>query len=29
MAHIADAIVVACIDFRFQQYIDDWLKKTF
>ena len=23
--HIADAIVVACIDFRFQEYLKNWL----
>ncbi len=26
MAHITDAIVVTCMDFRFQKYIDEWLK---
>src|SRR3990167_6831918 len=29
MSHLADAIVITCIDFRFQQYIDDWLKQNF
>lgn len=24
MAHTCDAIVVSCIDFRFQKYIKDW-----
>jgi carbonic anhydrase len=24
MAHICDAVVVCCIDFRFQQYIRNW-----
>lgn len=24
MSHVADAIVIACIDFRFQQYLRDW-----
>jgi len=26
---IADAIVVHCIDFRFQKYLDDWLAERF
>jgi hypothetical protein len=25
--HITDAIVVHCIDFRFQKYIDPWLQE--
>ena len=29
MSHIADAIVITCIDFRFQEYIDNWLQKEF
>ena len=27
-AHTCDAIVVSCIDFRFQKYIRDWLDKN-
>lgn len=27
--HECEAVVVTCIDFRFQQYIDEWLKDTF
>lgn len=27
--HISDALVVACIDFRFQKYISRWLQKNF
>ncbi|MFA6005687.1 MAG: carbonic anhydrase [Patescibacteria group bacterium] len=27
MAHICDAAVVACIDFRFQKFIRDWTDK--
>lgn len=27
MAHACDAIVVCCIDFRFQKYIRDWTDK--
>lgn len=27
--HICDAIVVACIDFRFQKFIKIWLEKNF
>ncbi len=27
--HICDGLVVACIDFRFQKYIKDWLGKNF
>jgi carbonic anhydrase len=27
--HICDAFVVACIDFRFQKYIKNWLEKNF
>ena len=26
--HSCDAVVVTCIDFRFQKYIKDWLDKT-
>lgn len=26
--HSCDAIVVSCIDFRFQNYLRDWLDKT-
>jgi len=26
---VADAIVVHCIDFRFQKYLNDWLAKRF
>ncbi|PIU37307.1 hypothetical protein COT02_01540 [Candidatus Roizmanbacteria bacterium CG07_land_8_20_14_0_80_34_15] len=26
--HTCDAFVVACIDFRFQKYIKDWLEKN-
>ncbi len=26
--HACDAFVVACIDFRFQKYIKDWLEKN-
>lgn len=26
--HTCDGFVVACIDFRFQKYIKDWLKKN-
>ena len=29
MAYFADAIVITCIDFRFQEYIDIWLKQNF
>jgi carbonic anhydrase len=28
MPHTCDAFVVACIDFRFQKYIKDWLGKN-
>lgn len=28
MAHSCDAIVVSCIDFRFQKYIREWLDKN-
>jgi carbonic anhydrase len=28
MRHLCDALVVACIDFRFQKYINKWLKKN-
>src|SRR3990172_4132441 len=27
LSHTCDAIVVACIDFRFQQYIRDWTNR--
>ena len=27
--HTCDGLVVACIDFRFQKYIKDWLEKNF
>lgn len=27
--HITDAIVVHCIDFRFQKYLDPWLRERF
>jgi len=27
--HTCNALVVACIDFRFQKYIKDWLGKNF
>ena len=29
MTHTCDALVVSCIDFRFQKYIRDWLDKNF
>jgi len=28
MAHITDCCIVACIDFRFQKYIKDWIEKN-
>ncbi|OGD09858.1 hypothetical protein A2397_04745 [Candidatus Amesbacteria bacterium RIFOXYB1_FULL_44_23] len=28
MSHICDAIVVCCIDFRFQKFIRDWTDKN-
>lgn len=28
MPHIAKEIVIHCIDFRFQKFIDEWLKKN-
>lgn len=28
MAHICDALVVSCIDFRFQKFIRNWLDKN-
>lgn len=28
MAHTTDAIVVHCIDFRFQKFVSDWLDKN-
>ena len=27
--HVCDALVVSCIDFRFQKYIHKWLDKNF
>lgn len=27
--HACEAIVVTCIDFRFQRYISDWISKNF
>lgn len=27
--HQAEAIVITCIDFRFQEYINNWLAKNF
>ena len=27
MAHICDAVIVTCIDFRFQRFIRDWTDK--
>lgn len=27
--HSCEAIVITCIDYRFQQFIDDWIKKHF
>ena len=27
--HVTDAIVVHCIDFRFQKYLDPWLQERF
>lgn len=29
MDHIAEAIVVTCIDFRFQEYINNWIAENF
>ncbi|OGM20527.1 hypothetical protein A2714_04015 [Candidatus Woesebacteria bacterium RIFCSPHIGHO2_01_FULL_38_9] len=29
MAHNCDAIIVSCIDFRFQKHIRNWLDKNF
>lgn len=29
MAHTCDALVVSCIDFRFQKYIRTWLDQNF
>jgi carbonic anhydrase len=29
MSHTTDAIVITCIDFRFQKFIKDWLSKRF
>ena len=26
--HVADAVVIACIDFRFQKHIHNWLEKN-
>lgn len=28
-SHNADAIVITCIDFRFQEYINNWLRVNF
>jgi carbonic anhydrase len=28
-AHNCDALIVACIDFRFQKYLKNWLEKNF
>lgn len=28
-SHIAETVIVTCIDFRFQQYIDDWISENF
>lgn len=28
MAHICNAILVTCMDFRFQKYIEDWANKN-
>ncbi len=28
MAHTCDAIIVSCIDFRFQKYIHEWIEKN-
>ena len=28
-SHTCDALIVSCIDFRFQKYIQKWLRKTF
>jgi carbonic anhydrase len=28
MAHTADAIIVACIDFRFQKFIREWIDQN-
>jgi carbonic anhydrase len=28
MSHVAEAVVVTCIDFRFQDYINDWIAKN-
>ena len=27
--HICDAFIVACIDFRFQKYLKNWLEKNY
>lgn len=27
--HFCDALVITCIDFRFQKYIENWLNKNF
>ncbi len=29
MSHVCDAIVISCIDFRFQKFIRKWLDKNF
>lgn len=28
-AHGCETIIVTCIDFRFQQYLDNWIKENF
>jgi carbonic anhydrase len=28
MSHICNSLVVTCIDFRFQKYIENWLQKN-
>lgn len=27
--HICDALIISCIDFRFQRYLQKWLQKNF
>lgn len=27
--HIAEVVIVTCMDFRFQQYINDWISQKF
>lgn len=29
MNHICDAVIITCIDFRFQEYINQWILKNF